>query len=361
MIVGGQAFTVTQSATGYCLFSLASSGAALGNGSGTFASLATSFAVTASNCASGDMWTAVSDSPRLAITSGASGNGAAASTTVALSMRTNSTTLPQTAHITLSGTMSGLPFNMAFTVTQAGSVENQLQRVVRALYQTILGREPDAGGWAFWTSPSVPVDGNGVALVNVMADDFYRSAEFQGNGFAIFSIYDAVMGRLPSFAEWSAGTSAIRNLTATPAQIVDALAGTVSNAAFVQMAIGNGLGRPATPAEISSYSAQLNGGQSKFDFLNNVIFADPAFQNATNGAFVAMLYYTILVRGFDDAGYNFWLGVVSNPPGQGGIFYVFNQPAGAYAVKLAVIGQAVPPNPSLLGFLGSPEFQGLIQ
>lgn len=359
--VGGQTFTVTQAAVLSCLFSLSSSSASLNNGSGTFTSVAGSFAVTSSYCSPADTWTATSDSPRLTITSGASGGGVPSITIVAFSMLTNSTTLSQTAHMVVNGTMSGLPFSMMFTVTQAGSTEPQLQRVVRALYQTILGREPDPSGWAFWTGPAVPRASNGVALVNVMADDFYRSAEFQGNGFAIFSIYGAVLGRLPSFAEWSAGTLSLRNLTQTPAQVVDGLAGALSNAAFVQTAIINGLGRAATPAEISAYSAQLNGGETKYDFLNSVIFPNAAFQNATNGAFVAMLYYTILVRDFDMAGFDFWLGVVNTPPGQGGIYYLFNQPAAPYALKLEVIGQAVPPNPNLLGFLGGPEFQRLIQ
>ena len=54
-------------------------------------------------------------------------------------MFTNSTTASRTAHITVAG--------QTFTVTQAGSSETPGQRVVRALYQTILGREPDSGGF----------------------------------------------------------------------------------------------------------------------------------------------------------------------------------------------------------------------
>ena len=49
-------------------------------------------------------------------------------------------TIPRarTAHITIAG--------LTFTVTQAGSTETRPQRVVRALYQTILRREPDPAG-----------------------------------------------------------------------------------------------------------------------------------------------------------------------------------------------------------------------
>ncbi len=350
---GGQTFTVVQAAVGTCLFSITSSSVNLGNGSGTFASLPASFAVNATNCTSADTWSATSDSRRVSVTSGGSGTGTAVTTPVALSMLTNSTTLPQTAHITVNAIMSGIPVSMIFTVNQAGSSETEVQRAVRALYQTILGREPDPGGWAFWT-------GSGVG-VNIMADDFYRSPEFQNSGFAVFSIYDTVLGRLPTFSEWSSVTTALRKRTVSLAQMVDTLAGNVTSAAFVQTAIQNGLGRAATADEVTNYGAQLDGGESKFDFLNSVLFTDPAFQSNTNGAFVAMLYYTILVRDYDQSGFTFWLSAATNPPGMGGIYYVFNDPAAAYAAKLGIIGTAVPPNPSALGFLGSPEFQGLIQ
>ena len=74
-----------------------------------------------------------------------------------------------------------------------------------------------------------------------------------------------------------------------------------------------------------------------------------------------MMYYTILVRDPDAGGLNFWVNSATNPPGQPGLYYVTPRPGATYAMKLAIIGQAVPPNPLMLGFLGSPEFQGLIQ
>ena len=350
---GGQTFTVVQAAVGTCLFSISSTSATLGNGSGTFASIPASFAVNATDCTAADTWSATSDSRRLSVTSGASGSGTAVTTAVALSMLTNSTTLPQTAHVTVNAIMSGIPVSMVFTVNQTGSSETEIQRAVRALYQTILGREPDPSGWAFWT-------GSGVG-VNIMADDFYRSPEFQNTGFDVFSIYTTVLDRLPTFAEWSSVTTALRTRTVSLAQMVDTLAGNVTSAVFVQSAILNGLGRSATADEVTNYGAQLDGGESKFNFLNTVIFTDPAFQSNTNGAFVAMLYYTILVRDYDQGGFAFWLAAATNPPGIGGIYYVFNNPPAAYAAKLGILGTAVPPNPSALGFLGSPEFQGLIQ
>lgn len=356
LLIAGQPFTVTQGAGAACAFSLAPTDASLGNGSGmTGASLTGSFTLTASHCTAADTWTAVSDSTRLRIVSAVTGNGAAASVTVAYSMLTNSTTVPRTAHISVAG--------RTFTVTQTGSSESQSQRVVRALYQTILGREPDLGGWTFWTGPGAPKDPvTGAVMFHQMADDFYRSTEFGNTGWAVLSIGQTIQGTFPSFASWLSTVTEVRNGSLTLVQLTNNLAGSASNPAFVTSAFQNGFGRLPTASELNANVGNLNAGQSRFDFLNNVILANSAagFLNRSNPQFVQALYYTILVRDPDAGGFNFWLGQLTNSPGQPGI-YASSLTTSAYAAKLAVIGQAVPPNPSLLGFLGSPEFQGLIQ
>ena len=147
----------------------------------------------------------------------------------------------------------------------------------------------------------------------------------------------------------------------TASQLANTLSAGMSNATFVSQAILNAWGRAATNAEASLYIGQLNGGLSRFDCLNQTVFTDSLFQSRTNAQFITMMYYTILVRDPDAGGLNFWVNSATNWPGQQGLFYVTPQPGPTYAMKLAIIGQAVPPNPNMLGFLGSPEFQGLIQ
>ena len=339
-----------------CRFSIGSGSAAVGSGSGSFNSLTGSFTLTAANCTAGDTWTATSNSPMLRIQSGASGNGSATSTTINYSMFTNTTTVARTATITVAG--------QTFTVTQAPSTEPQLSRVVRALYQTILGREPDISGFQFWTGAGAPADANGVVMVHQMADGFYTSPEFQGSGWETLSVYQAAMGRLPSLGEWLSAVTQLRKGTLTTGQLLSGLLGTMSNSTFVQQTIQNAYGRAATAAELSNLTSQLNtntAADPRLDFLNNTIFANGEFRDRTNQAWVTMLYFTILVRDPDTGGLTFWVNVATTAPGQQGLYYVTPQPGATYAMKLAIIGQAVPPNPSLLGFLGSPEFQNRIR
>src|SRR5207247_526480 len=115
------------------------------------------------------------------------------------------------AHITVAG--------QTFTITQAGSAESQSQRVVRALYQTILGREPDAAGFAFWTGGGAPMNGSGAVLFNQMADGFYTSPEFKNSGWLALNIYQAVNNTLPNFALWLSTVMQIRNGTLTATQL----------------------------------------------------------------------------------------------------------------------------------------------
>jgi len=223
-------------------------------------------------------------------------------------MYTNSTTSPRTAHISVGG--------QTFTITQAGSTETPGQRVVRALYQTILGREPDSGGWAFWTGSGAPKGANGAVLFNQMADGFYTSPEFSGSGFETLSLYQAATGSLPSFNTWLTTVRQLRGQTLTTSQLVTTLMGSLSNAAFVQQVVRNSYGRPATSAELSQYTNLLSASTAanpKLDLLDNTIFQNAAFKNQTNAEFVTMLYFTILVRDADSGGLSFWKGQVDPP------------------------------------------------
>ncbi len=72
--------------------------------------------------------------------------------------RTNPSTFPRGASVgiqILSGAVvSPVPY---FTVVQDGSTEPLQFRQVRALYQSILGRDPDQAGFQFWTSQGLSV------------------------------------------------------------------------------------------------------------------------------------------------------------------------------------------------------------
>ena len=128
----------------------------------------------------------------------------------------------------------------------------------------------------------------------------------------------------------------------------------------------NLLGRTPTAAEVNSAN---NAGLAQwFETLiaypNNttpVTAANNEFMNTgtfatgpdhSNGLYIAMLYYVILGRDYDAAGYAFWVGI-ANGGGPGILF----QGAAGYPTRIQILGPGTPGQ----GFAGSPEFQGLYQ
>src|SRR5262249_47981844 len=77
-----------------------------------------------------------------------------------------------------------------------------LDREVTALYQSIFGRDPDAGGYSFWT-------GGGTASLVQMADSFLTSPEAFNNDFAVIAAYQAVIGTPPTYPQFSAAVLAV--------------------------------------------------------------------------------------------------------------------------------------------------------
>ena len=71
-----------------------------------------------------------------------------------------------------------------YTVNEVASSLSQLQREVEALYQRALGREPDTGGYNFWTctTPAAvqPCANLGVAGLGSMVDLFLASSSALG-------------------------------------------------------------------------------------------------------------------------------------------------------------------------------------
>jgi hypothetical protein len=245
------------------------------------------------------------------------------------------------------------------TVSQAGdSTETELQRIVRALYQTILFRDPDGGGFAFWT-------GAGTAGLGQMADDFLTSPEAFDTDFAVMAAFQAATGNAPSYAQFEAAVAGIRAGTQTIPGLYTSLAGssTTATASSITTLYMNLLNRAPGAGEIMQ--AEEAGLVAWFETLIGFPAAgapvgapDNEFQSTgafhadhTNGLYIAMLYFVILGRDYDLPGYTFWVGVANS----GGPGILFQDPAG-YATRLQILGPGTPGQ----GFLGSSEFTGPI-
>ena len=264
----------------------------------------------------------------------------------------NSMTTPQTGTITVSSANGG---SESLTVTEAGDTETQLDREVRALYQSMLGRDPDAGGFVFWT-------GVGSAGLGQMADSFITSPESFNTNFAVMAAYQGATGAAPTYAEFLAAVTSVRG-GASPMTWFTNLATT--NNLTVAGLYQNLLNRQPTAAETTSCTnaglgqcwANLIGypGTNTPDSAtNNEFQSTGTFQNLksatgdhTNALYVRMLYYIILDRDPDTGGLQFWLGVANT--GGAGILFQGNT---TYPTRIQIEGTGVPSQ----GFVGSPEF-----
>ncbi|HTX37177.1 MAG TPA: kelch repeat-containing protein [Bryobacteraceae bacterium] len=278
----------------------------------------------------------------------------------------NTHSLPQSATLTITNSSGGSP--QTFTVTEAGDTESLPSRQVRALYQSMLGRDPDSSGFAFWT-------GIGAGGLGQMADSFLTSPEAFNTDFAVMATYQAASGGVPGYAGFVAAVSGIRNGTETIAQLFTSLIAVnpgYSAATLYQNLLSRAptaaetTGAGTTPASLAAWFQMLIGYPSNLtpaDAVNNEFQSTGTFHAAsagcpacgvdhTNGLYIAMLYYTILKRDYDPPGYNFWVGVANS----GGPGLQFQGTAG-YATRIQILGPGTPNQ----GFIGSPEFQSLYQ
>jgi hypothetical protein len=291
----------------------------------------------------GCAWTATSSNPGvLAITSGASGTGPG---TIGFTLLNNTHTAQQSYNIAVAGNSS----SSTYTLKQAGSGDNLLYRQVYALYEQIFGRDPDSGGFAFWT-------GSGSAALGQMADSFLTSPEAFNSDFAVMATYQAATGAPPTYAQFTAALAGVRAGTQTITQSFMSLIATDSGYSATTL-YQNLLNRAPTSSETASAGVTAASRAAAFETLigypgNNTPVSTPnnEFQSThSNSLYVQMLYYTILGRDPDSAGLAFWLSV-ANSGGPGVLF----QTAG-YGTRLQILGSGTPNQ----GFIGSPEFQGL--
>ena len=291
-------------------------------------------------------WTATSSNPEfLAITSGTGGSGTG---TVSYTVVNNTHNGAQNYSITVaSGGTSQI-----FSITEVGSGDNQVYREVYALYEQLLGRDPDPAGFAFWT-------GSGGAGLGQMADSFLTSPEAYDTDFAVMATYQAATGNAPTFAQYNAAASAIRANTQTIPGLFNGLIGGSFSATNLYQ---NLLGRAPGAGDSSCIGTGLAACfQTIIGYPTNTTpVGDPnnEFQSTgtfhatdhTNGLYVQMVYYVTLSRDPDPAGLAFWTGIANG----GGPGLLFQGNAG-FVTRIQILGPGTPNQ----GFIGSPEFQGL--
>ena len=205
-------------------------------------------------------------------------------------------------------------------------------------YRDFLVRQPDTAGGDYWTGiiagPPVCAPRDTLCVTqrrtNVSAA-FFIELEFQSTGSFIYRFYKSGLGRNPTYAEFSADRRVIIGganldqlrlnfatdwvqraafttrypLSQSADQFVDALLATVQQASGVNLTA-------MRPMLLTEYASQATQTASRARVTRLVSDAQ-AFQTAEyNKAFVLMQYFGYLKRDIDQAGYDFWLNVVTN-------------------------------------------------
>lgn len=204
---------------------------------------------------------------------------------------------------------------------------------VHRLYAAALGRTPDAGGIASWTT-QLEKGATGLATT---AASFVGSAEFQfrfgapDSGGIVTLLYSNVLGRAPDpggFAFWvgylqSGGelgamvigfSESAENIARTAAVVREGLWVASSDALDALRCYVGVLGRAPDPAGLAGWTAQRAAGVTVGEVVRG--FADSAEFKARYGhldsrGFVAELYETALGRDAEAAGLDYWTALLN--------------------------------------------------
>ncbi len=279
-------------------------------------------------------FTATSSAPWVVIASSSGGS-------VGFNVFTNTSSAPRSAAIQILGSSNAA----TLVINQAPSTAPTLNRKVAYLYQQILGREPDATGFAAWVA-------QGPAALSSAGANLLDTAEARDSDFLVLAMHQALLGSAPGYSTYLAALRAIRTGT-TPAAQFEAIRTRGACPRTLQETVEclyrNLLDRAPTTSELSSASTR----QPFAVFLS--LLASPEFQSTggfttdhTNSLFATMLYYLILQRDPDPAGLAAAV-TVANTGGAG--IYSNHSPA-----QLLILGDG-----QNSGLTGSAEFLSRFQ
>ena len=224
-----------------------------------------------------------------------------------------------------------------FTASAIGETANPLdtpEYFVRQQYLDLLGREPDEGGFNYWSDQLLGC-GNDVACQNARRRDvaaaFFIEAEFQRTGSYLYGLYQGALGRQPLYQEFASDRQQVvdgPNLeetkqlfaetfvgrtefvsryqsSATAESFVEALLASVRQASGIDLSGERG-------AIIDRYNSGTNLTQSRSRALRAVSENTTLRQAEYNAAFVLTEYFGYLRRDPDAGGYAFWLDVLNH-------------------------------------------------
>ena len=208
---------------------------------------------------------------------------------------------------------------------------------VRQQYLDFLNRVPDQAGFDFWTGQIATTCGADLACIHNRRVDvsaaFFVEQEFQESGAFVYRLYKAAFGEQTAFrppyatfgpdrarivggATLNEGKLAFANEFVTRDLFTARYSAGLTAAQFVDAILANllpGAGVSFTATERAAFINDVNTGGRGLMLKN--LGDNTAFKNAVfNRAFVLTQYFGYLKRDPDQAGYDFWLGVINGQP-----------------------------------------------
>jgi hypothetical protein len=182
---------------------------------------------------------------------------------------------------------------------------------VNQLYQDLLDRAPDSGA-SYWTGQVVA----GASTRAQVGAQFFTSPEFTNAGLYIIKLYEAVLHRDPDFGGWSFWFNSLAAGTPQSAALNSFLGsnefqstyGSLSNTAFVNLVYQNVLGRSPDSAGQVYWVGQLNTGAITRAALMDQFVRSGEFDSLIRPrAYANLLYMGFLRRTPESAGLQYWM------------------------------------------------------
>lgn len=221
-----------------------------------------------------------------------------------------------TSQAALSGAGLAAPL-IAFDPTSAIPIPSAL--FVRQIYRDLLGREPDPSGLAYWQGL---LDSGALTRAQV-ASSIFTSPEFTQWGLYPIKLYVAVLGRDPDFGGWQFWSGLLRT-GSTPVVVLNSFLGSpefqnshanLSNGAFVTLAYQNVLGRLPDPGGLAYWTGLLDSARlTRADVMGGFINGAEFDQLVRPRAYANLCYMAFLRRSADPGGLTYWTAYLGGNP-----------------------------------------------
>jgi hypothetical protein len=224
-------------------------------------------------------------------------------------------------------------FTGLFTADTANPLDTT-EYFIRQQYVDILGREPDEGGFNYWSNRILECLGDELCINSrrrEVAAAFFIEQEFQRSGSFIHNLYKAVLSRQPLYNEYSADRQLVVGGATLEADKLAFVKTFVQRAEFLQRYQSNATAESFVDALltnvlqtsgvdlsgqrdslVSRYNTGANQIESRSLVVRDVGDNGVLRQAEYNPAFVLTEYFGYLRRDPDAGGYAFWLDVLNN-------------------------------------------------